>query len=191
MNPSPSDAVYRRYLPWKRTVEVGFWVLSMLSNAITNSITAVMDVRRAGLGFSDWEPVVWETSSSVLLLALVPPAVWFTRRFPLHWDNWRRQLPWYLLGSVGFSLLHVLGMVGLRALAYRWQGGDYDFGPWGRELLYEYLKDVRSFIGMVATIEVYRFLLRRWQGEASLLDVPDEGPPVEPVERPEIGRAHV
>lgn len=185
MNPSPSDAVYRRYLPWKRTVEVGFWVFSMLSNAITNSITAVMDVRRAGLGFSDWEPVVWETSSSVLLLALVPPAVWFTRRFPLHWDNWRRQLPWYLLGSVGFSLLHVLGMVGLRALAYRWQGGDYDFGPWGRELLYEYLKDVRSFIGMVATIEVYRFLLRRWQGEASLLDVPDEGPPVEPVERPE------
>ncbi len=27
--------------------------------------------------------------------------------------------------------------------------------------------------------------MRRWQGEASLLDAPDEGPPLEPVERPE------
>jgi DNA-binding LytR/AlgR family response regulator len=84
-----------------------------------------------------------------------------------------------------FSLGHVAGMVALRMVAYRWQGGDYDFGPLSREFLYEYLKDVRSFTGMVLGIEVYRFLLRRWQGEASLLDVPDEGPPVEPVERPE------
>jgi hypothetical protein len=111
--------------------------------------------------------------------------VLFTRRFPLHWDTWRRQLPWYVLASLVFSLVHVAGMVALRVVAYRWLGGDYDFGPWGRELLYEYLKDVRSFTSMVLGIEVYRFLLRRWQGEASLLDVPDEGPPVEPLERPE------
>ena len=37
----------------------------------------------------------------------------------------------------------------------------------------------------MATIELYRLVLRRWQGEASLLDVPDEGPPVDSVERPE------
>jgi DNA-binding LytR/AlgR family response regulator len=90
-----------------------------------------------------------------------------------------------VLASLVFSLMHVAGMVALRVLAYRWQGGNYDFGPWGREFLYEYLKDIRSFTSMVVGIEVYRFLLRRWQGEASLLDVPDEGPPVEPVERPE------
>ena len=34
-------------------------------------------------------------------------------------------------------------------------------------------------------MEAYRLLLRRWQGEASLLAEPDEGPPLEPVDRPE------
>ena len=94
-------------------------------------------------------------------------------------------MPWHLLASVVFSLIHVLGMVGLRILAYRTQGGDYDFGSWPKELFYEYLKDIRSYAGMVAIIEIYRFVLRRLQGEASLLDVPDDGAPVEPVDRPE------
>jgi DNA-binding LytR/AlgR family response regulator len=34
-------------------------------------------------------------------------------------------------------------------------------------------------------IYLYRFILLRLQGEASLLDSPDEGEPAEPVERPE------
>jgi hypothetical protein len=185
MTESTADAAYRRFLPWRGTFEIAFWVALILINAVGNSITTLMDVRRAGLAFASWEPAVWEGSSAILMLALVPALVVFTRRFPLHWDTWRRQLPWYLLASLVFSALHVAGMVALRVLAYRWQGGNYDFGPWGREFLYEYLKDIRSFTSMVVGIEVYRFLLRRWQGEASLLDVPDEGPPVEPVERPD------
>lgn len=180
-----SDSAYQRFLPWRRTFEIGFWVAMTLINGIANSITVLMDIRREGLDFASWEPVVWEWSSGVLWLALVPPVVWFTRRFPLHWDNLRRQLPWYLLASVAVSLIHVVGMVGLRILAYRFQGTEYDFGDWGRQFFYEYLKDARTFAGMVLTIEGYRFLLRRWQGEASLLDLPDEGPPLEPVERPE------
>ena len=156
-----------------------------LVNGVANSITVFMDVRRVGLGYAAWEPAVWELSSGLLMLALVPALAWFTRRFPLHWDNWKRQLPWHLLGSVVFSLVHVLGMVGLRMLAYRSQGETYDFGSWPTELFYEYLKDIRSYAAMVATIEVYRMVLRRWQGEASLLDVPDEGLPVEPIDRPE------
>ncbi len=183
---SSSDTLHRRFQPWRRSFEAGFWVFGILINVVANSITTVMDIHRAGLArIADWEPVVWESSSGLVLLALVPAVVAFTRRFPLHWDTLRRQLPWYLLASVAYSLLHVAGMVALRILAYRWQGMDYDFGPWAREFFYEYLKDVRTFAWTVAVIEAYRFLMRRWQGEASLLDVPDEGPPLEPVERPE------
>src|SRR5690606_37248714 len=43
----------------------------------------------------------------------------------------------------------------------------------------------RSYCLLLLVISFYRLLLRRWQGEASLLAAPDEGPPVEPVERPE------
>lgn len=184
MNSSRPSA-YQRFLPWKRTFEIGFWLAITVLNAVFNSITVIMDIHKAGLGFADWEPVVWEWSSGLAWLALAWPIVWFTRRFPLHWDNWRRQLPWHLLASVAVSLLHVLGMVGLRELAYRHMGGNYDFGDWPKELLYEYLKDLRSYFTMVALVELYRLVVRRMQGEASLLGAPDEGPPVEPVERPE------
>lgn len=182
---TPPLSAYQRYLPWKRTVEVGYWLGLTLVNAVANSITVLMDVRRVDLAFADWEPAVWETSSGLVSLLLVPLLVWFTRRYPLHWDTLRQQLPLHLLGSVVFSLAHVMGMVGLRKLAYAGQGMVYDFGNWPVELGYEYLKDVRSYMGMVATIEIYRFVLRRMQGEAALLTAPDEGEPVEPTDRPE------
>ena len=186
MPESPSDAAYRRFLPWRRSFEIGFWVVLVGSNCIGNSITTLMEIRRGQSDILAWEPALWESTSALMwLLVLLPAMAWFTHRFPLHWDNWRRQLPWYLLTSVVVSVLHVIGMVGLRMLVYRSQGMDYDFGPWGRQFLYEYLKDIRSFASIVAIMESYRFLLRRWQGEASLLDLPDEGPPVEPVELPE------
>lgn len=177
---------YERYLPWRRWVEIGFWVAMIGANCVGNSITTVMDFRRGGSSIQAWEPVVWETSSGLMWLLLVLPAIaWYTRRFPFQWGNWRRQLSGYLGASILVCLVHVLGMVALRVLAYRTQGMTYDFGPWPRELFYEYLKDIRSFVYIVVTMEGYRMLLRRWQGEASLLDAPDEGPPVEPLERPE------
>lgn len=184
MQISPPRTAFERFQPWRRIFEIGFWVGISVVNAIGNSITTLMDVRRAGLPFASWEPAVWEFSSHILVLALVPAVIVFTRRLPLHLDTWRLFLPWYALASVVWSLLHVLGMVGLRKLAYVAMGQHYDFDGWS-VFLYEYLKDVRGFIGGVVLIEGYRLLLRRLQGEASLLDAPDEGPPVESVERPE------
>ena len=87
-------------------------------SAIGNTITVGMELRRAGLAHHPFEPAIWEWSSNLVILALVPALAWFTRRFPLHFDTWRRQLPWYLLASVAFSLLHVLGMVALRQAIY-------------------------------------------------------------------------
>lgn len=176
---------FERYRPWRRTVEVGFWVVTYVFSAIGNSLTANMDVSRLALDFAAWQPVAWEASSAIASLALLPAVVWFTRRRPVHLDNWRRMLPVHLLASVAWSALHVVGMVAIRKAVYATQGQHYDFGAWWWEFGYEYLKDIRSYAGLVFTIEAYRLVLRRWQGEASLLDVPDEGAPIESVERPE------
>lgn len=171
---------------WRsRTLQIGFWVGMSLIHAVSNSLTVNMDIRRLGLPIAPWEPVVWEFSSNLVLLALVPAVVAFTRRFPLHWDTWRRQLPWHVVASVVFSVTHVLAMVALRKLAYATQGDSYGFGAWPRELAYEYLKDVRTYASMVVIVETYRLFLRRLQGEARLLDPPEDGEPVEPVDRPE------
>ena len=170
---------------WRRPIEVTFWIVMTVTNAVANTITVRMDIRRVGLDFADWEPAVWEWSSGVMVLVLVPALVAWTRRVPFQWDGLARRLALHLLGSVVFSLIHVLGMVALRKLAYAALGGHYDFGDWPRELIYEYLKDLRGYLMLVAMIEAYRFVIRRLQGEATLLGPPDEGEPVEPVDRPE------
>ncbi len=185
--PSSTTTAYERYLPYRRSFEIGFWLLFLLVNATANSLTVSIDIARAGLDvrIEAWEPWVWEYSSALLWAGLIGAIAAFSSRFPLHWDNWRRMLPWHIAASIVVCLIHVVGMVGLRKLAYAVMGSSYDFGNWGAELLYEYLKDARTYAGLLLVIEFYRLLLRRWQGEARLLDVPDEGPPVEPVERPE------
>lgn len=175
----------QRYQPWRRLAEAGYWIFMMAINAVGNSITTVMDIRRAGLDIPAWAPVVWECSSILVILLLMPAVAAFTRRWPLHVDNWRRRLPWYVVASVVWSVTHVVTMVSLRKLVYALRGEVYDFGSWPRELFYEYLKDARSFMGFVIIIMLYRFVLLRLQGEAALLDEPDVGPAVESVERPE------
>ena len=183
---APLPTSYERYLPWRRWAEAGFWLATTMANCVGNGLTTLMEIRRGQSSVQTWEPWVWEVSSALMwLLVLIPAIAWYTHRFPLHWDTWRRRLPEYFAVSVAVCLVHVLGMVALRVLVYRWQGMPYEFGPWPRELLYEYLKDIRSFAYIVIAMAGYRFLLRRWQGEASLLGVPDEGPPLESVERPD------
>jgi hypothetical protein len=172
---------YRDFQRWRRSFEIGFWLASFALNATFNSVTSVID--HAGL--PAWQPWSWEWSSALMFLALLPAVIAVEQRWPLRFDSWRRSLPLHLLASVPFSLIHVGGMVVLRKLAYAGAGQTYDFGPWWVNFGYEYLKDVRTYFLIIATLALYRLWLLRLQGEAKLLVAPEQGPPVEPVERPE------
>ena len=185
MNHDPRSLL-ERYQPYRRLVESGFWVVFFSLQATMNAWTVLFDIERVRLDFQPWEPVVWEWSSNLVLLALVPAVVAFERRFPLYIGRLRQHLPWHVLASLVFCLLHVLAMVGLRHFAYSYEGGHYDFGFWPRELFYEYLKDWRTYASILLIVLSYRLLMLRLQGEARLLDAPDDAAPaVEPVERPE------
>lgn len=161
--------MYERYLPYKSSIEVAYWVLKCVISASLNAVIVIMEYQREGDAISAWRPITWEWSSNLVILALIPAMVIFTRRYPIHWDTWKHYLPKYVIGSLLFSVVHVLAMVGLRKLVYAMNGETYDFGNWPIELFYEYIKDVQSFLGIVVTLHAYRWLMRRLQGEASLL----------------------
>ncbi len=105
-------SLLERYLRHRRLWEAAMWTLGLLANAVTNSMTAWMEVQHGSMHHEWWEPVVWECSSTLMLLLLVAPLAAFERRVPLRFDSWRRALPWHLPGVVAFSLAHVVGMVG-------------------------------------------------------------------------------
>jgi LytTr DNA-binding domain len=181
---TPANPLLDRYLRHRRIWEVALWTTWWLLDAAANSAVALMDFERRGLPVEWWEPVVWEYSSAILLLTLVPAQLAFDRRFPFQAETWRRAAVGHLLATIPYSLVHVFGMVGLRHLAYGVAGAQYDFGHWPKELLYEYLKDIRTYAGTVTVVYLYRFLLLRLRGEARLLTAPDTGSPAEAIERP-------
>ena len=184
MNSEPRT-LFERYLPYRRWAEIGFWVVNCLIVIVMNTIVVSLDIDRAHLNFDSWKPFVWEGSSNIMQLVLVPVIIIFERWFPLQLKNWRRSVPAHVLASIAYCLLHVGGMVALRKLAYMTQGQHYDFGNWPHELFYEYLKDWRSYGSVLTIVYFYRLLLLRLQGEVRLLAAPEDGPELESVERPE------
>lgn len=175
-----------RYAPYRPWVEIGGWITFFMLNAAANTVVVLMDFGRVDLPVVSWHPAVWEFSSAITQLVLIPLLLAFDQRFPLRRDTWRRNWPWHVLASVVYSALHVGGMVALRKATYLAAGESYDFGPWLREFGYEYLKDVRGYASLLAVVYLYRLLILRLQGEARLLDAPDDdAPPGEPVDRPE------
>ena len=184
MNVPPPTAL-DRYLRHRGTWEVTFWTAYTLLSALINSIVVLIEIERLRLPFDRWEPVVWEFTSGLVLLALVPAVIAYERRFPLQAGSWRRNLPWHALATVVYSLVHVTAMVGLRKAIYVFMGSTYEFGNWPRELLYEYLKDAQTYVMVLVVVYFYRLLLLRLRGEARLLTAPDVGPAIEPVDRPE------
>lgn len=168
--------LYERYEPIRRYVEVGFWIVLMTLQGAFNTLVAMIDARGRAVPRAMWEIVTWEASSHLVLLMLVPVLVAIERRLaPLMPGRWLRFLAGHIVASVAISLVHVAGMFALRSLVYALAGGRYDFGGWTDQWGYEYLKDVRVYVSMVFGIWAYRFFMLRLQGEARVLDTPEEG----------------
>ena len=176
-----------RYRPWRRHVEVGFWVVVLLAEAVFNSGVLWLELQRTPGRAAPWELLAWELTSVVGVGLLIPFIAAFARRYPLHLATLPRHLGWHLGASVVFSVAHVAIMVALRKALYAALGRDYGF-DWPAGLTYEYLKDVRTYLLIVVTLLGYRLLLLRVQGEARVLDAPDTPAgtsPTAPLLRPE------
>lgn len=158
-----------RYLQHRRAFEVGLWAAFIVVNFIANSVVVSLDLEKLGFDTPHWKPVVWEGTSWLAVALLIPVMLAFDRRFPIQRGQVGRGLLAHALFTVPWSLLHVGGMVLLRKLAYLAAGESYQFGDLPDELFYEYLKDFRGYAGFLALVYLYRFGLRRAQGEAQFL----------------------
>lgn len=180
--PTSSTDWLARYQPWRRQAEIGFWVAVLVVQMLFNSVVTWIDLRRFDPDFPFWHPLLWELTSALLIGGLIPLLIAFERHKPLRWDTLRRNLPWHLLGSVAFCVVHLVGMMLLRKAAYAALGDSYSVRSWAAQFGYEYLKDVRSYALILVAVWSYRLLLLRLQGEARVLDAPD--PPAAPTAEP-------
>ncbi|QJR80204.1 LytTR family transcriptional regulator [Alteromonas pelagimontana] len=98
------------------------YLLAALYFIVNNGINASsvwMEYSRNGSPTVEvWEPVTWEYSSAISVLLLLPAlAYWFASNPPRLGDI-SRQIVLHLIGSLIFSICHVVLMVWLRELIY-------------------------------------------------------------------------
>ncbi|MFC0251307.1 sensor histidine kinase [Massilia consociata] len=120
-----------------------FWTLMVL--------VAVEDFRRDGEPGAWWQPVLWETSSMLVITALALVHRRYSKRHDAliarPWRWFALQACWLPLYWAAFTPL----VFGLRHLVYAWAGATYEHEPWSQVIVYESLK-ITVFIGLFTVI---------------------------------------
>jgi hypothetical protein len=158
------------------------WTAIYALHAWVNSASVLSDYHRLNIAIEAWKPIVWESSSHLIGLMLIPLILIFDRYLTQSSRKLHTIALGHLLFSVAYSVCHVAGMVLIRQLSYSVVGDSYDFGNWFSEWIYEYRKDVVSYMELVIIIYAYRFIISRLRGEATVIAVGENNP--EP-QRPE------
>jgi DNA-binding LytR/AlgR family response regulator len=126
-----------------RTVYPLLTVLVMAA-AFVGTFSSARDVTwRLGAPHNIWEPALWESTSILVILALLPLA----RAGALLLRGADRLLAAafaVIVLALVFSALHIVGMGLLRKWCYRIAGWSYAF-PWSNQIVYELRKDLYSF----------------------------------------------
>ena len=164
---------------WETAMVLGLSLVLFLANVGVASI----DYGRGDLADGPMLAVVLMGTSHVAFLVIYPLVLWFDDRFPLRFGTWKRNLPAHLAFSVVFSALHVLFMYYARVFLFPLVfGHGYHWDNVLGEFTYEYLKDFRTYLQLLALIYLYRFVLLRLQGEAGFVGE-GEAPPVPVADR--------
>lgn len=127
-----------------------------LAICTANVFSELTDYGRDGVQLAWWKPALWEYSSAVMILALVPAIAWLYRRAPITSQTWRWAVPLHIVVTPVFSLIHVGGMVLLRKLGYALMHAHYNFGAWWPDWFYEYRKDLVAYALILGGLQAFR-----------------------------------
>jgi hypothetical protein len=104
------------------------------------------------------EPFIWEFTSGLMVIALVPGMAWLLRLAPPEPGRWLRFALTHLAGSLAFCAIHVTGFVLLRKAIYALAGSHYGGADW----LYEYRKDAVTYVGFLLILALCDWAAKLW-----------------------------
>ena len=151
------DALRRRRVAWLAAGALLFIVVQ----SIANVESTVEDMAKLGIVETRAHVWTWQLTSVIIWLALLAPIGWLVARLRPPRFAWPVAALLHALATVPVSVVHVVAMVALRKLAYAAGGESYDFGNWPVELLYEYRKDVATYVVTLAFLAYAQWLLAR------------------------------
>jgi hypothetical protein len=160
-----------QYLAKRRYWELALALLIVLIGFGTTLSIELIERGRFDSSIDITEPLVLELTSHIAIALAIPLLLWFDRLVPIHLATWLRSLTSHIVFSVVFSFFHVVTMYWARVWVFRSidDSSTYQWANWSAQFGYEYLKDFKTYFGILALIYLYRFIIRRLQGEAGFL----------------------
>lgn len=162
-----------------------YWEFALVLLIASISFGATLSIEliergRFDSGIAISEPIVLEATSHVAMALAIPLLLLFDRLAQIRLAMWVRSLTAHAVFSVVFSLTHVALMYWARVLVFDSIGRTppYRWDDWLGEFAYEYLKDFRTYFLILALLYLYRFVIRRMQGEAGFLTEETDEQPV-------------
>lgn len=122
-----------------------------LAIGIVNALSGAQDAAWRGDSYDIGRRLFWELSSIIVILLLVPILAQAVRRIRQA-RGLAIRIGVAAAALLGFSALHITGMVGLRKLLLWLAGGAYDFHFSLATVLYEFRKDAVTALLLGATL---------------------------------------
>ncbi len=145
------------------------WAVLIVVSVITRSYVDVIDEARRGRGIGLGQTLVFEITSHLVVVALLPALYWLHRRWPL--SGGLRNLVIHAAAVVPFSIAHTAGMGALRLLWFNAiVGVPYSFPLTLDRLGYEFAKDVVSYLMLTTGVVALRYLLQRTSAAAPVVE---------------------
>ena len=120
----------------------------------------------SGTDFDQAKLIVNQATSALTVWLLVPAVAWWMNVFPLRRDKVLAAIFGHLIGTGLFATAHYFGMVLMRWAVHTVLGWPFVFSDfWLYNLRFEYEKDIKIYLGIVAVVAAYR-LYRRSEADS-------------------------
>ena len=144
------------------------WPLYLLLTALFGlyqGLNQTIGMRSASNHFATWKPFVWEISSVIVIVALIPLIARFENRVRIDSRPRTKVFLAHLVGGIVFSIIHTTAMVLLRKAVYALAGEFYDFGNIAIGAFYELQKDLVTYLVILLVLFTVREFRVRRAGE--------------------------
>lgn len=118
---------------------------------VVNALSGAQDAAWRGGSYDVGRRLFWELSSIIVILLLVPVLMLSVRQMR-RTSSLAARVGIGAAALLGFSALHIAGMVGLRKLMLALAGSAYDFRFSWETVLYEFRKDTVTALLIGATL---------------------------------------
>jgi DNA-binding LytR/AlgR family response regulator len=145
----------------------------LVAITIGNAESLISQFAASGVHETPTHVWIWEVSSILAWLCVIPLIWWAVARVRPPRHNWPTVALVSIIGLPITSALHVGMMIGLRHLAYAAIGEAYRFeggltNPW----LYEFRKDIATYLQFAGLAALAQWLLARYSSALRPADVP-------------------